>query len=325
MYSLLDVYAAAGADVDSITNRVRTCASNLLLRYNQFRSQPGVAKFSVEKYATHQGDDLWLCNSSKVWKIIFYHVITASGLVFEPSKQLFAEGIGEFLRVLYFKDSVLGDLGQPLTKRGITPCSGPVQRLTAVASLNISFDEPHIDPNQTLSAFYLTSLFADNDQAADVLKELNVSKSQILRYSPTLSSSSDKHLQEYPNRSSCGGSPVNVTNDFDDLIIPLPLSNHAVHLKQIPSCSDDNDSDAVNQYSLCRRIVSPRDTVPVSFPYIDQSGSIRLVGAVNLGESHNVFNTLAVSDECDLSSVRRIMAPTVHNHPATMNDLICFP
>ncbi|KAI0979325.1 hypothetical protein GJ496_004755 [Pomphorhynchus laevis] len=43
--------------------------------------------------------------------------------------------------------------------------------------------------------------------------------------------------------------PLNVTNDFDDLIIPLPLSNHAVHFKQIPSCSDDHDSDTVN-YTL---------------------------------------------------------------------------
>ncbi|KAI0988467.1 hypothetical protein GJ496_006115 [Pomphorhynchus laevis] len=109
----------------------------------------------------------------------------------------------------------------------------------------------------------------------------------------------DKHLQEDPNRSSCGGSPVTVTNDFDDLIIPLSLSNHAVHLKQIPSCGDDHDSDAVNQYSLCKRIVSSRDSGPVSFPYIDQSGSIRLVAAVNLGEIHNVFNTLAGYDLCD--------------------------
>ncbi|KAI0984197.1 hypothetical protein GJ496_000740 [Pomphorhynchus laevis] len=42
------------------------------------------------------------------------------------------------------------------------------------------------------------------------------------------------------------------------------MSNHAVHLKQIPSCSDDDDSDAVNQYSLCKRIVSPRDSGPCS-------------------------------------------------------------
>ncbi|KAI0985336.1 hypothetical protein GJ496_001186 [Pomphorhynchus laevis] len=140
----------------------------------------------------------------------------------------------------------------------------------------------HIDTNQSLSASYSTTLFADNELAADVLKEVHESKSQILRCSPTLSSWSDKHLHVDPNRSSCGGSPVDVTNNFDDLIIPLPLSNHAVHLKQIPSCSDDNDSDAVNQYSLCKQIVLSRYSGSVTFPYIDQSGSIRLVGAVNL-------------------------------------------
>ncbi|KAI0981383.1 hypothetical protein GJ496_009469 [Pomphorhynchus laevis] len=107
-----------------------------------------------------------------------------------------------------------------LDERWIEPCSDPVQRLTAVASLHLSFDELHIDPNQSLSASYSTLLFADNDLAADVLN-------------PTLSSSSDKYLQEDPNRSSYGGLPVYITNDFDDLIIPLPWSNHAVYLKPI--------------------------------------------------------------------------------------------
>ncbi|KAI0982631.1 hypothetical protein GJ496_006662 [Pomphorhynchus laevis] len=78
MYSLLDVYAAAGADVDSITNRVRTCASNLLLRYNQFRSQPGVAKFfDILKrkcccLASTDTMDLLKSMSDKIQKT-FYH------------------------------------------------------------------------------------------------------------------------------------------------------------------------------------------------------------------------------------------------------------
>ncbi|KAI0983787.1 hypothetical protein GJ496_003490 [Pomphorhynchus laevis] len=142
-------------------------------------------------------------------------------------------------------------------------------------------------------------MIADNDLVADVFKEVHESKSQILRCSPTLSSSSDKHLQEDPNRSSCVGSPLNLTNDSDDLIIPLCLSNHAVHLKQIPLCSGDHDSDAINQYSLCKRIVSPRDSGPVIFLHFDQSASIRLVGNVNLKRKSQRVQHVGWSDLCD--------------------------
>ncbi|KAI0989325.1 hypothetical protein GJ496_010165 [Pomphorhynchus laevis] len=160
----------------------------------------------------------------------------------------------------------------------------------------------HIQNVKSVRMFYITSVL---DISGNLLEDLLGSDCQdisLTKILPTLPSSSDKHLQEDPNQSSCGGSPVNLTNDFNDLIIHLPLSNYAVHLKKIPSCSDDHDSDAVNQYSLCKQVVSH---------------VIRV--------RHKVFNTLAGSDMCDPSSVRQIIPATMRNHPDTINNLISFP
>ncbi|KAI0986997.1 hypothetical protein GJ496_009014 [Pomphorhynchus laevis] len=81
-------------------------------------------KINPTIYATQQGDDLWLCSSSRVWNILHYHVMSASGLVFEPSKQLFSHGIGEFLRVLYCDNKVYGYLGRLIASLVISPLQG---------------------------------------------------------------------------------------------------------------------------------------------------------------------------------------------------------
>ncbi|KAI0980763.1 hypothetical protein GJ496_001445 [Pomphorhynchus laevis] len=207
------------------------------------------------------------------------------------------------------------------TNQACTPQNGDtistnVQRTVEMRQAESLDNSVETVPNVSMADI---TLRAENGQEQAIMKNVKVHNGsgvktivgnhsipgddQARRTRSNLSSSSDKHFQEDPNRSSCGCPPVNVTNDFDNLIIPLPLSNHALHLKQILSCSDNCDSDAVNQYSLCKRIVYPRDS----------------------GETHNVFNTLAGSDLCDPSSVRRIMLATVRNHPGTMNDLIYFP
>nr|QED21514.1 RNA-dependent RNA polymerase [Barrymore virus] len=52
-------------------------------------------------YHVHQGDDVWLSNRNHLWARLIYYTMHQMGFIFQRSKQMFGEGRGEYLRVLY--------------------------------------------------------------------------------------------------------------------------------------------------------------------------------------------------------------------------------
>lgn len=56
----------------------------------------------------HQGDDVWLSNDKRHFAALLFYQMNASGFRFQPSKQMFGRGYGEFLRVLYNPNGGLG-------------------------------------------------------------------------------------------------------------------------------------------------------------------------------------------------------------------------
>lgn len=61
-----------------------------------------------EEYHVHQGDDVWLSNKKRHWAASIYYVMNNMNFIFQPSKQMFGPGRGEFLRVLYSKGHAYG-------------------------------------------------------------------------------------------------------------------------------------------------------------------------------------------------------------------------
>lgn len=59
-------------------------------------------------YHVHQGDDVWLSNSNKIWAQALYSYMVDQGFIFQPAKQMFGHGRGEFLRVLYHEGTGRG-------------------------------------------------------------------------------------------------------------------------------------------------------------------------------------------------------------------------
>lgn len=49
----------------------------------------------------HRGDDIWVSNGRLLWAACLYDRMCSSGLILQPSKQLFVRH-GEFLRLLYY-------------------------------------------------------------------------------------------------------------------------------------------------------------------------------------------------------------------------------
>lgn len=54
-----------------------------------------------DMYHVHQGDDVWLSSSNVIWGRLIFYILHNQGFIFQPSKQMFGVGRGEFLRVLY--------------------------------------------------------------------------------------------------------------------------------------------------------------------------------------------------------------------------------
>lgn len=61
-----------------------------------------------ELYNIHQGDDVWISNMSRLWAAGVYLVLQRTGLIFQPSKQMFDRQRGEFLRVVYTSEGARG-------------------------------------------------------------------------------------------------------------------------------------------------------------------------------------------------------------------------
>lgn len=62
----------------------------------------------IAEYDVHQGDDFWLSNKCRHIAAAIYYYMNNMNFVFQPSKQMFGKGRGEFLRVLYSKGNAYG-------------------------------------------------------------------------------------------------------------------------------------------------------------------------------------------------------------------------
>lgn len=87
----------------------------------------------------HQGDDVWITNRSRVWAFLLYKTMSDLGFVFQPSKQMFDQNRGEFLRVVYTRDGALGYLMRAVATLIIKPIQSvlelaPQSKATAYTS-----------------------------------------------------------------------------------------------------------------------------------------------------------------------------------------------
>lgn len=92
---------------------------------------------AVDLVHIHQGDDVWISNKSRLWAIALYNTCASSGLEFQPSKQLFDVGLGEFLRVVYTGGSCRGYVARAIATTIMKPIQGadivsPAERAIAL-------------------------------------------------------------------------------------------------------------------------------------------------------------------------------------------------
>lgn len=93
--------------------------------------------FPVELFHIHQGDDVWISNMSRLWAVALFNVMVATGLEFQPSKQMFERKKGEFLRVVYDKDGARGYLARKVATMIMKPIQNtevvtPAERAVAM-------------------------------------------------------------------------------------------------------------------------------------------------------------------------------------------------
>ena len=87
----------------------------------------------------HQGDDVWVSNSSRLWAAELFKQFQAFGFEMQPSKQLFDVGVGEFLRVRYAGGVARGYLMRAISSFILRPTqsadmSTPLERCSALSA-----------------------------------------------------------------------------------------------------------------------------------------------------------------------------------------------
>lgn len=125
------------------TNFINTL---LNVAYYRMARQHACVRFNLKaeaEFTVHQGDDVWISNRSRLWAIVLFTLLQASGLQFHPAKQLFDKNKGEFLRVLYTAAGLRGFLARAVPTFVMKPLQGadatsPAERASALsAQLNV--------------------------------------------------------------------------------------------------------------------------------------------------------------------------------------------
>lgn len=88
--------------INTILNRAYMQVAN-----DEIADEDGVIGIDVKR--VHRGDDIWVTNVNDLWAASLYDRMVSSGLILQPSKQMFGRH-GEFLRLLYFPDDAQGYL-----------------------------------------------------------------------------------------------------------------------------------------------------------------------------------------------------------------------
>lgn len=69
---------------------------------------------ATDMYHVHQGDDVWLSSTNKLWGARLYYTMREQGYTFQQHKQMFGPCRGEYLRVLYDHGRATGYLARSL-------------------------------------------------------------------------------------------------------------------------------------------------------------------------------------------------------------------
>lgn len=77
-----------------------------------------------EGYFVHQGDDVWFSNQKLHYAAALFSMMCDMGLVFNPSKQMFGCGRGEYLRVLYSGGEAIGHANRAVINYILRPIQG---------------------------------------------------------------------------------------------------------------------------------------------------------------------------------------------------------
>lgn len=116
----------------------------LNMAYFQVASKMVAAQYSVSPsnlYHVHQGDDVWVSNDNLLWARLVYYRLNSSGLVFQAKKQMFGQGRGEYLRILYSHGQSYGYLNRAVVNYILRPVQNDqVNDVTALARMfDLSF------------------------------------------------------------------------------------------------------------------------------------------------------------------------------------------
>nr|QRW41701.1 MAG: RNA-dependent RNA polymerase [Stinn virus] len=90
------------------TNFLNTLAN---VAYFRVAARHALSLFGLQPenlYHSHLGDDVFIANKSRLWAVVFFNCMSATGLVFQPAKQMFEVSKGEFLRVVYTEEGCQG-------------------------------------------------------------------------------------------------------------------------------------------------------------------------------------------------------------------------
>ena len=77
-------------------------------------------------YHVHQGDDVWISNTNKLWARLLFYTMNSMGFVFQESKQMFGRGRGEYLRVLYTQGTANGYLNRAIVNYILRPVQNDI-------------------------------------------------------------------------------------------------------------------------------------------------------------------------------------------------------
>lgn len=121
------------------TNFMNTVLNVAYFREARRSVSRSLALEPVDLYNLHQGDDVWITHSARIWGIALYTYMQASGFVFQDSKQMFDINRGEFLRVIYGHGEARGYLARAVATLIIKPIQGvqelsPQEKITALNS-----------------------------------------------------------------------------------------------------------------------------------------------------------------------------------------------
>lgn len=109
------------------TDLLNTCLNlAYLLVASEVLNRLGLTDPPLDMYHVHQGDDLFVAATSEEWCALVYTVMQSMGLVFQPIKQIFGAGRGEYLRVWYSEGKAMGYLGRGLANYLVKPLQNKV-------------------------------------------------------------------------------------------------------------------------------------------------------------------------------------------------------